>query len=104
MSDLDLPVVEKARANLPLTMEEAAPLLFHVDYLTLKNKIRTLIAQGCPVVKRGRRYLFYPRHIEAWDASRYSADARRALRQGEPLCSDAERMASRTATGTADTR
>lgn len=31
--------------NDPITMEEAAERLFHVDYRTLKGNIRTLIAQ-----------------------------------------------------------
>jgi hypothetical protein len=105
MSDLrDLPAVEKARANLPLTMEEAAPLLFQVDYLTLKNNLRTLMAQDCPFHKVGRRYVIFPRQFEAWCNSRLNPQARRALRLGGYECSDAERMASRTATGTADTR
>jgi hypothetical protein len=75
--------------NLPLTLEEAAWPLFRWSYQTLRANLKTLIAQGMPAVKEGRRYLLYPAHIEAWRAARYPVDARRALRLGGYQCSDA---------------
>jgi hypothetical protein len=80
--------------NDPITMEEAAERLFHVDYRTLKANIRTLIAQGMPVHREGRRYLLYPAQIEAWRISRLNPDAKRALRQGGYECSDANAKAN----------
>lgn len=80
---ISISTAAKAKADLPLTMEEAGPALFDMTYQSLKNRLQTLIADGCPVVREGRRYLFYPSHVRAWRASRYTAEARRALRQGD---------------------
>jgi hypothetical protein len=65
----------------PLTLEEAAPL-FGCSYGTLRNTFKRLLAQGCPFVKRGKRWMIYPKHLEAWDVSRLNPDARRHLRLG----------------------
>jgi hypothetical protein len=75
----------------PLTLEEAARPLFRWEYKMLRARLKSLIAQGMPVVKDGRGYLLYPAHVEPWRISQYPADARRALRQGGYECSDAAR-------------
>lgn len=97
MSDLsDLP-------NVPMTLEEAAERVFKCPYGTLRNMVKRLIAQGCPIYREGRRYIVYPKHIEAWRISRSNPDARRHLRLGGYSCSDAESMARRSGTGTTTT-
>ena len=73
----------KLKLDLPLSLEEAAEPLFHLDYKTLRANLKCFIAQGLPYVKEGRRYLLYPSHVRAWRASRCTADAKRAMRQGE---------------------
>jgi hypothetical protein len=65
-----------------LTLKEAAKPVFGMEYGSLRNKLKWLMAQGCPIVQEGRNYLVYPEHVEAWRVSRYAADARRHLRQG----------------------
>jgi hypothetical protein len=90
MSDRDL----KPLPNVPLTLEEAAEAVFHLEYGTLRNQLQRLIAEGCPIVREGRRYLVYPAHVEAWRISRYPAEARRALRLGGYECSDASAKVS----------
>jgi hypothetical protein len=77
--------------NVPMTLEEAAQPLFKVDYKTLRSRLKTLMAEGLPVVKDGKQYLLYPAHVEAWRISRYPDATRRALRQGGYSCSDAAR-------------
>lgn len=72
----------KIKLDLPLSLEEAAAPLFQWDYKTLRTNLQVLIADGLPFVKEGKRYLLYPSHVRAWRASRYTADAKRALRQG----------------------
>jgi hypothetical protein len=67
---------------MPMTLQEAAMPVFGCSYGSLRNKLKRLIAQGCPIVKEGGRYLVYPSHVEAWRVSRYAPDARRHLRQG----------------------
>lgn len=97
MSDLsDLP-------NVPLTLEEAAEPVFKMEYGSLRNKVKLLISQGCPIVKEGNRYIVYPKHVEAWRIARLNPDARRHLRIGGYECSDAGRMAKSTATTTPTT-
>lgn len=93
----------KLQHDLPLTLKEAAEPLFNMTYEALRNKFGALRAQGLPFVKEGRCYLLYPSHVRAWRASRYTADAKRALRQGGYECSDAEKMASRPGRGTSAT-
>jgi hypothetical protein len=74
--------VSEIDPNRPLTLKEAAEPLFGVSYGTLRNTLHRLLAQGCPFVKRGKKWMIYPKHLEAWDVSRLNADARRHLRHG----------------------
>lgn len=78
----------KPLPNVPMTLEEAAGPVFKCDYGSLRNKVKYLIAQGCPITKEGRRYIVYPKHVEAWRISRLNPDARRHLRDGGYECSD----------------
>src|SRR5688572_29121072 len=71
-----------------LTMREAAGTLFPWSYRTLRAKVKALEAEGCPVDRSTGRPMFNPTHVELWRISRYSEDARRALRQ-EGVCTNA---------------